>query len=332
MMRVLQRSDGERGVALLVVLLMLVVLSTVAMAAIDDVKFAVRRTVNMRLGDQAQWYAYGAEDMARQVIWRGWKADPARSTLESAWARQGVRFEIDGGLIDGDIADAGNCFNLNSVVEELPGGKLVATPLGGAQMQNLLVALDINADDAAVLAAALTDWIDSDQSPVPRGAEDYDYALLDPPYRTAGTLMTEPEELRALRGMDEEIYRRIRPFVCALPQAIPSPVNVNTLRPHQAPLLVMLTGSKLSLTEAARVIENRPSAGFNTVEAFWASDGFQGLNPGEDVQRQVRLNTRFYTLTARVTYHEAYFALNSTLVMNDAGHVHVASRRFGDVE
>ena len=54
--------------AVLTVLLMVSVMSVVAVAILDDVRFSVRRTANVEFQSQAQWYAAGVENLARGQI------------------------------------------------------------------------------------------------------------------------------------------------------------------------------------------------------------------------------------------------------------------------
>ena len=61
------RRDRE-GMALLTVLLLVAVMSVVAVAILDDVRFSVRRATNVETQSQAQWYAAGAETLARGQI------------------------------------------------------------------------------------------------------------------------------------------------------------------------------------------------------------------------------------------------------------------------
>lgn len=51
--------------------------------------------------------------------------------------------------------------------------------------------------------------------------------------------MQDVSELRLLAGMDAALYQRLLPFVCVQPDDALQ-VNVNTLRPSQAALLVAL--------------------------------------------------------------------------------------------
>lgn len=325
-------KPAERGVALLVVLLLVTVLSTMAIAMTDDIRFAVRRTANIRMTEQAQWYARGAETLARQVLRRSWKATPMRSTLRDPWAAQGVSYAIDGGAITGRIDDAGNCFNLNSVVALGPKGEYLRSDEGRQSYERLLIALDIPSDIASGLVASLVDWIDSNSVPSAQGAEDEAYARRDPPYRTAGTLLAEPSELRAVAGYSEDLYQHLRPFVCALPTPDPSQINVNTLTEFEAPLLVMVTGGALRGPEARRAITARPAGGYGSVDEFLAQDLFAGLALEPAARSQLGVRTRYFLAQSQVRYHDAQVVMTSLLELGGNGVITTHMRRFGKLD
>ena len=125
--------------------------------------------------------------------------------------------------------------------------------------------LAIPVNEAAVIADSVGDWVDADQSPQPNGAEDDYYLSLPVPYRTPGRAMAELSELRAVRGMTEPIYRRLLPWVCALPTGEDAKVNLNTLRPDQARLIAAMTAGSLSIDRARAFIASRPPAGWSSV-------------------------------------------------------------------
>ena len=324
--------DSERGVALLTVLLLIVFMSSVALAITDDIRFSIRRTVNVQMAEQAQWYALGAEQLARHTLWSAWKRNPDRAMLSDPWARAPSNFPIDGGEITAVIKDGGNCFNLNSVVVTGERGEFVERELGVAQYQNLLKALDFDRNTAAVLTSALVDWIDTDSIPGSQGAEDYFYANLTPPYRTGGSLLVEPSEVRAIKGYSELIYQRIRPFICAYPSANLSNLNVNTLREFDAPLLVMLVGRDLHPSEAARAIARRPSGGFGDVDEFLSDEPLVKFSIDESVRDQFVLRTQFFDFQTRVIFHDALVEMNSVIEVAHGGKVQTLARRFGAAE
>jgi general secretion pathway protein K len=79
---------------------------------------------------------------------------------------------------------------------------------------NLLRDLDIDTRYADLLV----DWIDPDNQPGNNGGEDTLYQSQDPPYRPPNTYITHTSELLALPGFGAENYRKIAPFVTALPK------------------------------------------------------------------------------------------------------------------
>ena len=62
------KPDKERGTVLLTTLLIMAVMATVAVAIMDDIRFAVKRTINVGDYAQADWYVKGAEDFAESYI------------------------------------------------------------------------------------------------------------------------------------------------------------------------------------------------------------------------------------------------------------------------
>lgn len=292
-------SPGREGMALLTVLLLVAVMAVVCVAILDDVRYSVRRATNAEMQSQAQWYAAGAETLARAQISRMLKADPVRTPLEPEWNGRAVSLPIDGGTLTATLADGQACFNLNSLVLGV-GEDLTARPLGAAQFVALGRAVGVADSRMLAMADALTDWLDADTAARPLGAEDGAYAGLAQPYRTGGVLLAEVSELRAIRGVDAATYRRLRPYLCALPNSGLSPLNVNTLTPEQAPLLTMLTGGALSVERARRVIAGRPAAGWPDTAAFWAQPALDGLELDAEARGQITVLTRFFDLRVDV--------------------------------
>lgn len=321
-----------RGVALLTVLLLLAVMSVLVVGVLDDIRFGLRRTGNAQAVAQAQWYALGAEALADSRIGELQQQGNGRVTLQGNWNGRPFAFPIEdasgiGGMITARIDDGTTCFNLNSVVEGA-GEQWQRRDSGLRQLRALLRALDVAPARAAALSDTLADWIDSDQQRADAGAEDADYLARDTGYRTAGTLLSEPSELRALSGFDPATYARLRPFVCALPTADLSPINVNTLEPDEAPLLSMLTDNALGPEAARRVIASRPAGGWTDITAFWRQPLLAALVPGNDVLGQLSVRSRYFRLLAEVEYGDAQVALSALFELDASGRTRLLARRW----
>ena len=299
--------------ALLTVLLLVAVMAVVAVAVLDDVRFSVRRATNAETGAQAQWYADGAETVARRRISRLAALGPNRdrTPVTPDWNGRPLTLPISEGTLTAVVRDGQACFNLNSVVE-WTGDRLAGRAVAALQLMTLGQAVGIDGHRMQTIADSLIDWMDSDTAARPFGAEDSTYAGLAEPYRTGGVPMAEVSELRAVRGVDAEAYGRLRPHLCALP-IDRSPINVNTLDEADAPLLVMLTGGALSLPAARAAIAARPASGWAGAAAFWNQPALAAVPPSQDAREQTTVRTDYFTVRIDVD-HGGVHAVRTALI------------------
>ncbi len=281
----------ERGVALLGVLVFVAVIGALAAAGLEKMRLAARAAGNVAALDQARAYARGVEELILLGIDDRIAADPQRTTLAGGWngAVRSVRLPAGAGTARGTLRDGGNWFNLNSLVEGEGRTRVSAT----LQFAALMGAIGIREDEARRIAAAVADWADGDSQRLAGGAETGDYRG----YRPADGRFADPSELRAVRGVSAAAYQRIRPWICVLPEAELSPVNVNTLRPDQAPLLAMLG---VSPEEARRALAARPAGGWASRDDFWRASALRRADPPLDVRMQPQLRTQWFLIETRV--------------------------------
>ncbi|MBX3479202.1 MAG: type II secretion system minor pseudopilin GspK [Caulobacter sp.] len=315
----------EKGVALLTVLLLVAVMAAIAVGVLDDIRFGVRRTFNANAATQGQYFALGAEELARSRISRLLERDPARTSLEGGWNGRPIVFPIDGGRISATVSDGTGCFNLNSVVTDGGGEPFVRREQGVRQFAALLTALDISGGPA--LASGLAEWIDSNDIGAP-GTEDDGYLRGALPHRTAAAPLAEVSELRAVHGFTAPVYAVIRPYVCALPTTDLSPVNINTLPLDRAVVLSALTEGSVSPESARAVLAGRPTDGWRDISAFWSQPAFADMAADAPVRGQVDLRSRYFTLDAVVDFADGQVILSSLFETPRSGGIRLAARRW----
>lgn len=319
--------ERERGAALLTVLLLVAVMAALAATALERLRLSTALAVNGAALDQARAYAIGVESLlaltADDLIARS----PERTTLAGGWNTQVRRIPMPGGgLVEARVRDGGNCFNINSVVEGRPPGPLTAQLVGVRQFEDLMRVLQIPDDQARRIAEAAGDWADSDGDRAAAGAEDGDYA--GSRYRAGNTLFAEVSELRAVSGMTPDIYARLKPWLCALPVAELSPININTLTLEQVPLLAMLSPGQIPIEKARQVIASRPAAGWASLSEFFRTPELVTILLPTDVQYQPQLRTRWFQADLRVTLAGA--ELNETALLDARiAPARVVARRWG---
>ncbi|HEX5339777.1 MAG TPA: type II secretion system minor pseudopilin GspK [Gammaproteobacteria bacterium] len=339
-------SDMRRqgGVALLTALVILAIAATLAAAMIWDIGLDQRRTANLIQGDQAMQYALGAEAWAEQILRRdmensqqppqsqqsaaGQPAAGSSVNLTQDWAMQLPPLPVQGGSVTGQMQDLQGLFNLNNLVNAQASPTTQSAAF--TQFQRLLTALDLDPG----IANAVLDWVNPGEQPhFPGGAKDETYSRLQPPYRTAERPMTSVTELLLVAGVTPDIYRKLEPYVCALPvaSAVPSvpgggastPVNVNTAPPvvlmSLAPNIDLGTATALSQTLATHPVENASELG-----TLWPQ-----LTNGQRVPSNANVTSSYFRLTVKVQIGTTHLTLYSLLYRNTSGGTFAIRRTFG---
>jgi general secretion pathway protein K len=323
-------KPSERGAALLTVLLLVAVISVLAAGALEKLRLSTRLAANAAAIEQARAFAYAAETVATIRVNAILDQDAARTTLAGGWAGRPYALPVPGGAATLTVTDGGNCFNLNSLVAESEPGVYTARPDRIIQFVRLMKLIGIPGQTAEGVAAASADWIDTDTNPLPSGAEDSAYLGKAVPYRTANTLMTDPSELRAVAGVTPELYEKIAPWVCTLPVAKPSRINVNTLQPEQAPLFAMLFPDTLDLGKARALLLQRPADGYDSVMGFWNLPALGNLNADQDA-RQNETGVRTYWFDMKIDVTAYGVQLTQTDLLDASGErAQIVSRQWSD--
>ena len=287
---------SERGAALLTVLLLVAVIAVLAGAMLEKLRLSTRLAANAEAGEQARAWAAAAETMATMRIDSLLSQARDRVTLAGGWNGRPMPLPLPGGgLAVARVSEGSNCFNLNGLVAEGTPGVYASVPEQRAQLARLLRLAGVAPQAAEQAAAGAADWIDSDGDQQSGGAEDGSYTGQVVGYRTAGTLMSDVSELRAIAGMTPEVYAAARPWLCALPVAAPARVNVNTLAPEQAPLLAMLAPDTLSVDAARQLIARRPEQGWSDAAAIWT-----GTAPPPAAAAQTAVTSTWFRLAVDV--------------------------------
>ncbi len=242
----------ERGVALIVAVLLVALATLIVASLIDTIDLAFARTRNLMREQQAFAYARGLETWAIDGLRRDQNEEPGIDSNGDVWARPLPPLDVPGGKLSGRLRELNGCFNLNHLV--VNGAE---DALARRRFERLLRALKLPPE----LADAVIDYADADSDPGRRGAEDMAYLLANPPRRAANQAFAHVSELRLVRGVDDEAYRVLERHVCANPEA--SGINVNTATP--AVLMSLIE----NLDEArARQLNDEGKARMTTLDAF----------------------------------------------------------------
>jgi general secretion pathway protein K len=342
---------NERGVALIIALVLVALAAILATKLTFDGWLERRRASGVMAAEQAFEFGLGAEALAADVLGQNGqkpqgspagqspqsKPNPqtaqnsSQVTLAQAWAQPTQPLPItpendpEGepiGTLQGQLEDMQGRFNLNNLGHVISvNGKIEQDPQPLEQFQRLLIAAGLEAKWAGIAR----DWIDADDQPGnPDGAEDAVYTAQSPPYRTGNWPMTSPSELMNLPGFGADRYRKIAPYVTALPSAT-APINICT-----APGIVLESLADNLSGEYARdpelLTSARASGCFPEVQTF---TNILGPNAAK-LTKLYSDTSSYFRLTTRVTLGTTQFTLYSLLWRSgNGGKVTPLLRTFG---
>ncbi|HVV96833.1 MAG TPA: type II secretion system minor pseudopilin GspK [Rhodanobacteraceae bacterium] len=253
-------STRQRGVALLVALLVVALAAVLIAGLLDRGELALARTRNALRGEQAEAYAQALEAYAAEVLIKD-ADEGGDDTNTDIWAAPLPPQPVPGGVMLATMRDLNGCFNLNNLAR-VEGG--TGIDVWERMFRRLLDARGVDRS----LMKAIEQWLAADSSDV----TDAYYLARPVPYRSAQRLFVHVSELRLVQGVTGDVYARLAPYVCALPRG--TPINVNTA---SVPVLQTL-GDGISTAEAERLWQNG--------QAHWSGDFWKQWN-GIDVDTAV---------------------------------------------
>ena len=309
----------QAGIALITVLMILAIMVTIAATMTGRMTASLLRTEGINYSEKIYWYGQATIELSRMILESDFD-DSEVISLDQTWATPDLVFPVDEGTITGNIVDYRSCFNINALFIEEEGGEEDSTELLAlSQFKLLLSALEVEDDSLDIIAESARDWIDSnDTVDESEGAEDRYYEAQNVPHLTANNLMVDISELRSVQGVNRDIYEKIKPYLCALPTS-EQLINVNTVKQDKAEVLYALFPEELDLSieEFEDLLDDRPTSGWSSVEAFLASDLLINKIIPEEVQSQLSVTSDYFELYGSAEFDDRTIALKSLFKVED---------------
>lgn len=310
----------QSGVALITAVLIVALATILAVNVGFSAFLDHRRTATHFALDQGFQVALGAEAWAADSLRRDAAQGSKTDDLTEEWATPIPPIPIEGGEVMGFVEDMQGRFNLNNLVT-FDGTRYHPNQPAIERFTRLLQLLELEEKWATVIA----DWIDSDeQAGFPDGAEDNVYTSQDPAYRTAEMPITRASELLSIAEFGLERYRRLEPFVTALP--IGTAINLCTAPPE---VLDSLLENQQQFTLARESVGEQRQEGCHPQK-----QDFLGVIADEKIRQELEeaINDRssYFRATVVVTIGTTQFTLYSLLYRgNQTGLVRPILRSFG---
>ena len=290
-------ARGEEGIALLVAIFMVVLLVTMAVEFDYGTRVSFRVAANFRDGIQAAYLAESGVQAARAALKEDSRQDqknpPAHDGTDELWATPLAPYPVGAGFVQVEIADESGKLNVNAMHEA------EGYTRWGPVWARLFELLEIDRQ----LVDSIRDWVDTDADEggfYGPGAESGYYERLDPPYRAKNGKMESLGELRLIRGVTDEVYKKLMTGCDGKPCFTVAPatqLNLNTVSPKVCQAL------HEDLTEdlCRRMVEGRPFGAVNDLDAVagWGGTG-GGTASGSGIRPE--LITRGISLSVSSQY------------------------------
>ena len=314
----------QRGVALLVAILLVALATVIAATLAYRNAMTARRTIGAFDYDQALLVTQGTEAFAAYGLQQTLRADPGVTDLEQRWAEPIGPLPVSPGVtLEASLEDLEGRFNLNNLVAA--DGVTVNTQQLTA-FQRLLTEVGLGphwADD-------WVNWIDKSPTPaIPGAPAESAYVEMNPPYHTPNLPVTSASELLALPGFGGARFARIAPYVTALP--VGTPLNVCTASAY---VLDAYLGHTQFSADPRQFAKDRAAAGgcfptlaefktamSNTLSSSPTGSATGAGAPQSNFQQLFAQTSQWFRLTSVVRSGSNQFTLYSVLYRDTNGAV-----------
>jgi general secretion pathway protein K len=330
----------QRGVALLVVLILLVMMSALAAKISQQFCRNLQKTHYQVSQQQLRWAMLAQEKVVKDTLQTDASGESKALAPEGDW-HQPLETQGDNYTVVSQVDDAQDCFNVNNLLaadQPTPAQNAPAVakkPRKEQIVEQILTDSGISQATAEEVYLQLVDYLDGDSTTVKEGAESDAWAGVVPARQPANQMMRNIAEIKLLPAFPVSAYPKVSTLLCALPE-MATKVDVNTLKPEKAAVLAALFPGKLTEDDAARLLDARPEGGWESVEAFSKAleQNFPQLKDDlPQVAEQIAINSRYFRVNYTGNTDDLTLRVVSQLqVNNEAGEIVTWQRRYRMIE
>lgn len=263
----------QRGLALLIVLVVVALGSVIAVALVERSQRALARTQALADRQQVMQLSAGMALITERLLdERLRQADGV--LMPEALAQWTPAYDIPGGTIQGRAWVLDGRFNLNALTHPTPERRGQARVVFG----RLLRHLQLNAR----LGDEIMAWLDSAAQAQPN------------PTDAPRAPLVHVSELREVPGLDEAAYDALMPHIAVWPSPRLA-LNVNATEPEVLAAFV----EALDVTAARRVLASRP---FRRSQDLWAEPVLAGASLTPEERDRLTVESGVFLAQARVRF------------------------------
>jgi general secretion pathway protein K len=312
-------KKGERGVALLVTMMALALMTMLVMDFTTSASLGYRSAAGQANEMRAEYLARSAISVGLSLLSidarQGATSKTPYEGLDQQWAMPYPPVPLGGGTAQISIVDEARKIDINQLINPRT-GQPDPTYLG------ILQRLFTNIGVSPAIIPAIVDWLDPDSIESAGGAESDYYLRLTPPYEPRNGPMPTIGDLRMIRGVDDATFFRLQQFLTASPEPH---VNINTAPPEViAALVPQLSDDTSSVKE---IIQARTVQPFLNVTDVGNLAGLG--DAGQPLMKLITTRSSYFTLTGVGVFAGARRRITGTFRRNANGTSTLASWQEG---
>jgi general secretion pathway protein K len=202
-------AQKPRGIALMIVMIAIFVLSVIAGAFAYAMKVETKLAMNAGNDDTLLWLGRSGVELARYALAmrHSIPGEPPYDALNQQWAGGPgsfgssnsplaeislANYQVGAGTVSIKITDLERKANINMADQ--------------AQLQQGLTLVGVDASEIDSISSSILDWIDPDDQTHMNGTESDYYQTLNPPYFAKNKPMDDMSELLFVRGVTPDMY------------------------------------------------------------------------------------------------------------------------------
>ncbi len=200
-------QNSKSGIALIVVMIAVFVLSVLAGAFAYSMKVETKLAINSNNQADLEWVGRSGVEYARWIL--GQTMNCPYDSLNQKWAGgPGGACDTNGALADVSLSDVpvGNgTFSIKITDLER---KVNVNTADEATLDQVMKVIGADPVEGSTIIDSIRDWVDPDDASHINGAESDYYQTLTPPYNAKNGPLDDVSELLLIRGVrdDKEIY------------------------------------------------------------------------------------------------------------------------------
>lgn len=288
----ISNTNSQQGAALIMALLLLAIVAAIATSIMFSQQVDIQTQILQNTANQARL------DNNYAIIWWQNQWQQLQSVREKqqqmpTWPQQlSTTTLANGDTVTATVMPANARFNLNNLAVPISPYLTLFT--------NLIIAVDPNFDPAQAqkVSINLQQWLTNTMT---GPNQTNPYLNYQPPYQAAHQPMVSASELRLVQGVTADLYRRLRPYIIALPT---SNIKVDVNAAKEKVLLALFDQNNMAVQQ---VLEYRRMYGsFLTASAFFGLDAVGNILriPGQQLKNFVSTEPPQYFLVHSVVKHD----------------------------